>query len=257
MNGFCPLASGSKGNVLYLGTKKTKILIDAGISLRALKERLEAIQVDIEEIDAVLLTHEHSDHILGLKSIATKLNIPILANHATAKAVAESLGICPKFKIFSTGESFKYGDLRIDPFSIPHDSADPVGFAIETEGAKLGICADLGFATSLVQAKLQHCTYLYVEANHHPPMVHASSRPDVYKKRVLSRSGHLSNEECGALVAKTFHPGLKHIHLAHLSSECNTEATALSIVSEALSKHGFAVPTNIAKQDRPSHGIFF
>src|SRR6202012_3784723 len=101
---------------------------------------------------------------------------------------------CPKFKIFSTGETFEFKDLEIHPFSIPHDTLDPVAFTIKTHFLKLGFCADLGFATSLVQTKLQQCDYLYLEANHEPSMVHASTRPQVYKQRVLGRTGHLSNE---------------------------------------------------------------
>lgn len=257
MKGFCPLASGSKGNSLYLGSDKTKILIDAGLSMKMTKARLEELNVDLGEISAILVTHEHSDHIQGLKMLALKLGIPVLANHETAKGIVESLGECPKFKIFSTGETFQFEDLEIHPFSIPHDTMDPVAFTIHTGSLKIGICADLGFSTSLVQSRLRDCDYLYLEANHEPSMVHASPRPMVYKQRVLGRSGHLSNEGCGNLLSQVYHPNLKHVHLAHLSSECNSPVTALQVISEILKKHGIEVNMSVAPQDRLSHAIQF
>lgn len=257
MKGFCPLASGSKGNSIYVGTEQTKVLIDAGIGIRALLLKLAEINIDISEIDAILVTHDHGDHIMGLKTLSQKYGIPVFANHETAKGIVESLGICPKFKIFSTGESFEFGDLEIHPFSIQHDTMDPVAFTIKTGALKLGFCADLGFATSLVQHTLQECDYLYLEANHQPSMVEASSRPMVYKQRVLGRSGHLSNEACGNLLAHIAHPGLKHVHLAHLSQECNTPETALGVVHGILEKHGIFLDMCTAPQDKISKAIHF
>ena len=130
------------------------------------------------------------------------MGIPILANHETAKGIVNTFHDCPKFKIFSTGETFEFGDLEIHPFSIQHDTLDPVAFTIRLDHLKLGFCTDLGFATSLVQTRLQGCDYLYLESNHQPDMVLASNRPLIYKQRVLSRSGHLSNEDCGNLLAE-------------------------------------------------------
>lgn len=257
MKGFCPLASGSKGNCVYFGTNKTKILIDAGISAKMIQERLSQINVDLSDIDAILVTHEHMDHILGLKTLAFKRKIPILANHETAKGIVETFHDCPQFKIFSTGETFEFGDLQIHPFSIQHDTIDPVAFTIQTDGLKVGICTDLGFATSLVQSHLTHCDYLYLESNHEPSMVHASSRPMIYKQRVLSRSGHLSNEACGQLLAHVYSPKLKHVHLAHLSSECNSPETAIKVIKEILEKQGIQLEMCIAPQDKVSRAIFF
>jgi phosphoribosyl 1,2-cyclic phosphodiesterase len=257
MKGFCPLASGSKGNCIYLGTENTKILIDAGISTKALKLRLEQIQVDLSDIDAILITHEHGDHIQGLKILAYRLGIPILANHETAKGIVDYFHECPQFKIFSTGETFEFGDLEIHPFSIQHDTLDPVAFTIRTDGLKLGFCADLGFVTSLVQNQLRDCDYLYVEANHQPSMVHASPRPMVYKQRVLGRSGHLSNEACGNLLSEVAHSGLKHVHLAHLSNECNTPETAINVINEILEARGIRLDMCTAPQEKISKPIYF
>lgn len=257
MKGFCPLASGSKGNCIYVGTSTTKILIDVGISRKMLSERLKLLDVALEEIDAILITHEHFDHIRGLEVVANSLDIPVLCNSETAKAIYATLNQCPKFKIFSTGETFVFGDLEIHPFSIQHDAADPVAFTLRYDQLKLGICADLGFATTLVASQLQNCDYLYIEANHQPSMVHASARPHVYKQRVLSRQGHLSNEECAELLEKIYHPGLKHIHLAHLSSECNSPDLALKIIQEKLDQLEAATELSIAFQERASRPIAF
>lgn len=257
MKGFCPLASGSKGNCIYIGTDQVKILIDAGLSAKAIQKRLGDINVDLADIDAILVTHEHMDHIQGLKTLAYKMGIPILANHETAKGIVDTFHGCPKFKIFSTGEPFEFADLEIHPFSIQHDTLDPVAFTIRINNLKLGFCTDLGFATSLVHSHLSHCDYLYIEANHQPSMVYASSRPMVYKQRVLSRSGHLSNEACGHLLAHVFHPKLKHVHLAHLSSECNSPEMALQVIKGILEQKGIQIDMCAAPQDKISRSIFF
>ncbi len=257
MKGFCPLASGSKGNCVYLGTGKYKILIDAGISTRAIQHRLSEINVDVADIDAILVTHEHTDHIQGLKVLAYKMGIPIFANQETAKGIVNTFHDCPKFRIFSTGETFEFGDLEIHPFSIQHDTLDPVAFTIRTADLKLGFCTDLGFATTLVQSQLRECDYLYLEANHQPSMVHASPRPMVYKQRVLSRTGHLSNESCGQLLAQIYSPRLKHVHLAHLSSECNTPETALSVIRNILAEQGIHLELGIAHQEKISRAFSF
>jgi phosphoribosyl 1,2-cyclic phosphodiesterase len=257
MKGYCPLASGSKGNCIYIGSDRTKILVDAGISTKALCERLTHINVDLKEIQAILITHDHGDHIMGLKVLAFKLGIPVLANAETAKGIVNTFNDCPKLKIFSTGETFEFGDMEIHPFSIQHDTLDPVAFVIKTEGQKIGICADLGFASTLVQNKLKGCDYLYIEANHEPSMVHASARPMVYKQRVLSRTGHLSNVACGELLNEVAHCDLKHVHLAHLSSECNTPETAIRVVEEQLEKRGIKLQIAIAPQHRPGQIIHF
>jgi phosphoribosyl 1,2-cyclic phosphodiesterase len=257
MFGFCPLASGSKGNSIYVGGVDARILIDAGISASVIFERLEEISVDPKTIQAVLITHEHSDHIKGLETLISKLNIPVLANAETAKGICSSLQKRPRFKIFTTGESFQFGDLLIHPFSVPHDTLDPVGFTIQLGALKLGICADIGHATSMVKKCLENCDYLYLEANHSPSMVHASRRPPVLKQRILGKQGHLSNEDCGALLAHIYHAKLKHVHLAHLSGECNAPEVALKVVSEILAAQNRSVELSIAHQDKLSKPIFF
>lgn len=257
MNGFCPLASGSKGNCLFFGTKKTKILIDAGLSGRATRRKLEEINIDLSDIQAILITHEHTDHIQGLKVLALDLGIPVICNSETAKGIYHTFHECPKFKIFSTGETFTFGDIEIHPFSVQHDTGDPVAFTLKVDNLKIGVCTDLGYVTTSVQNNLQECNYLVIEANHQPSMVHASSRPMVYKQRVLGRTGHLSNEECGSLLASIYHPQLRHIHLAHLSSECNSPETALNVVKEKLHLAAKEVEISIAPQENIAKAIHF
>jgi phosphoribosyl 1,2-cyclic phosphodiesterase len=258
MIGFCPLASGSKGNSIFVGTKNTRILIDAGISGTQLIQRLAQIDVDLDSIQAILITHEHDDHIKGLKFLAErKVKIPILTNAETAKGIFASLEVKLRFKIFTTGEAFEFGDLKIHPFSIPHDTLDPVAFTIEIDDLKLGFCADLGYATSLVKKQLEQCDYLYLESNHQVSMVHSSSRPEKLKGRILGRQGHLSNEDCGRLIAAVWHSKLKHVHLAHLSKECNTPEIALETVGNILQEKGCLAPLSIAHQEKISNPIFF
>lgn len=257
MYGYCPLASGSKGNSTYLGTSEIKVLIDAGLSLRMLSARLAEIDVLIEEIDAILVTHEHSDHIKGLKAITSKHNIPIYANSETAKGIVASTGVQPPFKIFGTGEPFSIGDVEFFPFPIQHDTPDPVAFTASHADWKIGFCTDLGFATATVRHHLQNCDYLIVEANHHPSMVYSSPRPDYLKQRILGPSGHISNDECADLIESVLSDRLKHIHLAHLSDECNTPERALEIVNAKLASLAAQIPVAIAHQHQVSQAIHF
>jgi phosphoribosyl 1,2-cyclic phosphodiesterase len=257
MFGFCPLASGSKGNSIYVGSKTTRILIDAGISFSSLTQRLLQIGVDIQTIQAVLITHEHGDHIQGLPVLCSQLKIPVLVNAETAKGICQVLQMRPRFKIFTTGESFVFGDLEIRPFGIPHDTLEPVAFTIKVEGLKLGFCADIGYVTSSVRKELEECDYLYVESNHEPSMVHASPRPQIYKQRVLSRQGHLSNEDCASLLTMIANPKLKHVHLAHLSGECNSPELALKIAKKVFDNLKMKTDLSIAFQDCISKCIFF
>ncbi|PIS00610.1 MAG: Zn-dependent hydrolase [Chlamydiae bacterium CG10_big_fil_rev_8_21_14_0_10_35_9] len=256
MKGFCSFASGSKGNCIYLATTHAKILIDAGISARMIEKKLNEVNVDISEIDAIIVTHEHSDHIQGLKVLAAKKKIPVFCNADTARGICDNLRIQPNFKIFTTGEPFTFKDLEFKPFTIPHDTLDPVGFTVQYDRHKLGFCTDLGFVTTTVIHSLQNCDYLFLEANHHPDMVMSSPRSPIYKRRVLGRQGHLSNMECAKLIDEVFHAKLKHIHLAHLSSECNHKDLAYKTVKEFLEEKNKKVDVSVALQDATSKKIY-
>lgn len=257
MIGFCPLASGSKGNAIYIGTEKTKILIDAGLSQKQIRLRLSEIGVELEDIDAIIVTHEHSDHILGLKTLNQKLKIPVFANRETATGIYKNLGFVPSAKIFTTNEPFSFQDIEILPFSIQHDTRDPVALRIRAAGKTIGICTDLGFVTTIVKKNLLFCDLLYLEANHHPDLVMACPRPQVYKTRVLGRQGHLSNAACAELLDFLHHDKLKLAYLAHLSSECNSKELAMKMVSEHLRERKKEIDLKIAHQEKISHSHIF
>lgn len=252
MKKFCPLASGSKGNSIFVASNEAKILIDAGISAKALEEKLNQIGETIKNIDAILITHEHTDHIAGLKTLAFRYGIPVFANHETAKGIVQYVHDCPKFKIFSTGETFQYLDIEIHPFTIQHDTLDPVAFTLKIDNIKIGVCADLGHVTSCVRNNLTECDYLYLESNHEISMVHASSRPMIYKQRVLGRTGHLSNVDCAELLREIACDKLKQVYLAHLSSECNTHEMALTRIRGILAEAGIDLNLTVAPQDTVS-----
>lgn len=255
MRKFCSLASGSQANSYFFSSTKTKLLIDAGLSLKATKERLALIGEEMEKIDAILISHEHSDHIAGIKSIASKYDIPIFANLETARHLLDTLDTPFSFKIFTTSETFIFQDIEIHPFSVTHDAVDPVGFTLTTDQIKWAILTDCGFATSLITHHLSAVNYLIIEANHEEHMVHACSRPPLYKQRVLGKTGHLSNEACADILATISHKDLKKVILAHLSQECNHPETA---VIKAIKALGPLVPSvTIAPQNNVGEVIFY
>lgn len=257
MQGICSLASGSKGNSFYIGTPKTKILIDAGIGIQTLQKRLQEINIDVADINAILISHEHIDHIRSISVLSTKYKIPLFTNSETAKAIITLLPGPFRFKIFSTEEYFHFRDLKILPFSIQHDALDPVAFIIEIDSIKIGVCTDLGFITSLTKKYLEKCNYLVLESNHEVNLVHASSRSTIYKRRVLSRMGHLSNDDCGKLLQDIFHEELRHVILAHLSSECNRHDLALDKIKIHCSEIASPETLSIAYQDQIGKKLFF
>lgn len=249
---YCPLASGSKGNSLVVKTPETTVLIDCGLSLKSLKARLEAVGQRIEEIEAVFITHEHGDHIQGLKALVNQYDIPILCNAATAEAIAHYFQERIPCYLFTTYEPFQWKDIQVTPFSVSHDAVDPVGFRMSCSELTLGVCADIGFVSAMIPQMLANCHLLYLEANHEPLLVHASKRPLVYKQRVLSKMGHLSNEACAKLIQNLAHPGLRHVYLAHLSQDCNEPELARNIVKKHLPSDYEQTPIEVALQERPS-----
>ena len=178
MEGFFPIASGSKGNCAYLGTKSCKLLVDLGISKQATVEALRSMNIHPEEIQGILITHEHSDHIAGLRSFIKSYKTPLICNIETARSLRHLLDLCPTFKIFTPGHSFSLEDLSIQTFNVPHDAVDPVGFIFHCFGIKIGFCTDLGWVTSWITHFLYDCDYLLIESNHDPEMVLQSSRPE-------------------------------------------------------------------------------
>jgi phosphoribosyl 1,2-cyclic phosphodiesterase len=223
------LGSGSGGNSALITTEKCRILIDIGFSARQICLRLEALGIAPESLDAILLTHEHGDHIAGLNVFSRKFKIPIYCNRLTAEAL-RSQGVAPDapWTIFSTGASFTIRDLDVQTFYVPHDAVDPVGFIASSGYGSVGFLTDLGFATKLVRERIREVHTLVVETNHDERRLQDDpKRPWSVKQRILSRHGHLSNHAAATLVADIAGDFLERVILGHLSRDCNTKELAL------------------------------
>jgi len=216
----CLLASGSKGNSVYLESGETRLLIDAGLSARELVARLAALGVDAATLNAILVTHEHTDHVRGVGALARMLKIPVVVSYPTVRTIAPLLKKCEVIE-FESGHSFAFRDLLIDPFPVTHDTVDPVGFLVEGCEGIAGSATDFGVATRLVHEKLKRCRCLVLEFNHDEEMLLNGPYPWHLKQRIKSRHGHLSNSESRALLAELLHDGLEALFLAHLSEVNN------------------------------------
>ena len=232
----CVLASGSKGNSIYVSGGGLSLLVDAGLSARELTARLLSAGIAPKSIQALLITHDHEDHYRGAEVFCQKWPaVRLFANEGTATGIEAR---CPTFsaqwEIFETASPFKIGGLRVEPFTVPHDAADPVGFVFDDGASRLCVVTDLGQATPLVAAKLARCHAAVLESNHDTGMLMASDRPWSLKTRIAGRSGHLSNNDAAEL-ARTALPAQMHtLLLAHLSEACNTPALAMQTMQRAL-----------------------
>jgi len=235
----CVLASGSKGNCIYVSGAGASVLVDAVLSAREMVSRMASAGIPPESIQAVLFTHDHVDHFRGIEVFRRKYPVRLFANEGTAAGI--ELG-CPKlaceWDIFETASSFEIGGLRVEAFTVPHDAADPVGFVFDDGSARLGLVTDLGQATPLVCSKLAQCHAAILESNHDYDMLMQSDRPWPLKTRIAGRSGHLSNADAAALLCTSLSERLHTLLLAHLSEECNTPALALNTMRSALRAAG-------------------
>ena len=235
----CVLASGSKGNCIYVSGGGTSLLVDAGLSARELVSRMQRVDIAPESIQAVLFTHDHVDHYRGVEVFSRKYPVRLFANEGTAAGIE---ACCPKlscgWEIFETASAFDIGGLKVEAFTVPHDAADPVGFVFDDGGSRLCLATDLGQATPLICAKLAQCHAAILESNHDYDMLMQSERPWPLKTRIAGRSGHLSNDDAAALMCTSLSQQLHTLYLAHLSEECNTPALALNTMRQALRKAG-------------------
>lgn len=229
----CILASGSKGNAVYISNGSTSILVDAGLSGREIERRLKSKGLSAESLDAILVSHEHFDHIHGVGVLSRRFALPVYISQKTREA-APQLGKIRDLINFECGTTFKINQLTVHPFSISHDAEDPAGFTIRQDGIKIGIATDLGIATSMVKTHLTESTLLVIEANHDPIMLEKGPYPWPLKQRIKSRTGHLSNEASKGLLEEIYHDRLEHVILAHISEINNTPDKALSVVGEAI-----------------------
>jgi len=238
MTQVCVLASGSKGNVVYVSNGKTAILVDAGLSGSEIERRLRSRDIYPDSLDAIVVSHEHRDHIQGVGVLSRRFGLPVHITAPTLAVAGARLGPLPKVRGFTRGASFCIGTLSIHPFPLSHDAADPVGFTIQDGNAKIGIATDLGVATQLVCHHLEGCTLMVLEANHDVRMLHEGPYPWEVKQRITSRLGHLSNEASRDLLDKVCHEGLDHVIVAHMSETNNEPDRALSVVQEVTSHDG-------------------
>jgi phosphoribosyl 1,2-cyclic phosphodiesterase len=271
---FTILGSGSSGNCAYIETAEARILVDAGFSPLQIRKRLATIGKTPENLSAILITHEHSDHIAGILGLADKFHIPVYCNRGTQDGTIWALKTKwdskkkPAFEgadgtahlkakidwhLFDTGGSFEIGDVGIETFSIPHDAQDPVGYILRTASGNIGFATDLGHVTKLVLDRIRVANVLVLESNHDVKMLQDCPRRSwALKQRILGRHGHISNATAAETIAKIISTELRQLYLAHLSRECNTPKLAEDIMAEQLHHIGAThVQMQIAAQDVP------
>jgi phosphoribosyl 1,2-cyclic phosphodiesterase len=256
------LASGSSGNLTLLETERTRILVDAGLGKRETLARLAAVGREFDHLDAVLITHEHSDHCNGLPQVLGLWKSPL---YVTEPTMSELQRILPEtfrkrlrgVESIQAGQRFAIGDIDVHAFAIPHDAADPIGFTFRTNGTKVAICTDLGYMPELVKVHLRECDCLILESNHDLDMLKVGPYPWVVKQRVLSRTGHLSNHAVSEFLADAdgFDPRARYLVLAHISQENNNPELARLSAEEALGRRpavvAFAGELLVASQHVP------
>lgn len=247
------LGSGSAGNASYVETDETRILVDAGFSARQIRLRLAGIGRTPENLTAILITHEHSDHIAGLAGLAEKLGLPVYCNRATMEEIKRSLRVNLDFRLFVSGGTFDVGDISVETFPIPHDAQDPVGFLLHTAAGNLGFATDLGYVTRLVAERSRTANVLVLESNHDVKMLQDCPRRSwSLKQRILSRHGHLSNDAAADCVADIMTANLRHLYLGHLSRDCNKPEIAFGAVQKRLQQIGAThVQLNLTAQAVP------
>ncbi len=219
---FQILASGSKGNATLVWTDNTCVIVDVGLSLKTLSERLKNSPISIEDIEAIVVSHEHNDHVRGIGVLSRRYNVPVYFSEGTALNLPAFVGDLHEKRIFFRNRGFAIGDINFLPFSTAHDAEDPVGFVIETNGIKMAFCTDLGTVTGLVRECLKGCNALVVEANHELELLMSGPYPWHLKQRIKSRLGHLSNDDCISLCREVLHDDLQIITFAHLSEVNNS-----------------------------------
>lgn len=255
------LFSGSSGNAIFVSNKNTKILVDAGLSGKKIEEALFSIGEDIRDIQAILISHEHMDHIIGAGVLARRFGIPIYANKRTLDAMAGTLKkIKPEcIRVFNTGDNFYIGDIEIHTFRTPHDAVESVGFNFLYKSKKVTIATDMGHMNKTLLSFLEGCDMILIESNHDVEMLKMGRYPWPLKKRILGDTGHLCNDTAAQVVAYLAKRGTKKFLLGHLSKENNFPELAFETVKNALLEKsiiaGRDVYLGVARRDRVSEVI--
>jgi phosphoribosyl 1,2-cyclic phosphodiesterase len=259
------LGSGSKGNSTVVSTSNTCVLVDVGFSCRETFRRMQIAGVDPESLDAILVSHEHTDHVNGVFVLARKLDIPVFMTAATHHAWWRSARDkydgqrLNKLETFSAGHGFQVGDLEVMPFTIPHDAVDPTGFAFRSEGVRLAIVTDLGYLPENVKYYVRGCDCLMIESNHDLEMLRTGPYPWAVKQRVLSKKGHLSNEALAEYFCNDYDGSAAFVILAHLSEQNNDPEIARRAAERALCERLDLLRNRLllASQDTPLDPIRF
>ena len=257
---FYSLYSGSSGNSLLVKTENTNILVDAGVSSKKIEEALANLEIDPTSIDGILITHEHSDHVQGLGTFAKKFNLPVFVNEKTLDAMPKQKEkISEKnIKLFNINEKFEIGDLKVKPFSIPHDAANPCGFNIFKDDKKISIATDIGHMTNGVLKNLEDSIFIMLESNYDPEVLKYSKYPYQLKTRIAGPDGHLSNELAGKTISYLLNSGLKQAVLDHLSKQSNFPELAYKTVIEEIMCTKYdenSLKLSVASRDIPGNKI--
>lgn len=235
------LASGSSGNSIFISGGKTKILIDAGLSGKEIERRLSKVGSSGDELDAILVTHEHSDHIKGVGVLSRRYNLPIYANELTWESAEKRLGKIAEGNRQILKEEFMIGDLGVSPFSISHDASAPVGYIVNCANKKIGHATDMGFVSDEVEKCLKNLDFLIIESNHDLEMLMTGSYPWPLKRRINGEKGHLSNDDTADLLPRIIGDNFPRILLAHLSKDNNIPDLAYITVKNNLEDNGFVI----------------
>ncbi|MBQ9118917.1 MAG: MBL fold metallo-hydrolase [Lachnospiraceae bacterium] len=235
---LCSIASGSSGNCIYIGTESTHVLVDAGISAKRMEEGLRSIGVEPDELQGILITHEHSDHVQGLRVFTKKHFLRVYATEHTLDQVPmEAVVREERMEQIEYDKEIQIGNLAVRPFEISHDAACPVSYSFVCDGHKIGMATDLGTYSETTVECLKDSEILYLEANHDVNMLLVGSYPYSLKQRVLGERGHLSNDLAAELIVKLLHRGMKYVILGHLSKENNYPELAYETVYQEVKKH--------------------
>lgn len=248
---FCVLASGSSGNCALIATDRARVLVDAGLSVRELTRRLSLIGHQTDRLSAVIVTHEHSDHVCGLARLSRRFKIPVFATWLTAPHL-DFGEHQPALETFQAGARFTVGDIEIQSFTLPHDAVDPVGFCLQAQGVKIGIVTDLGYVTDSVRFHLRGAQMLLLESNHDLDMLKVGPYPWSVKQRVMGRMGHLSNDGMCDFLLRDLDSSISHLMLGHLSEHNNHPEIVRVMALQALERRGLNPPLAIATQKQPT-----
>lgn len=244
---FCSLSSGSSGNCIYVETQRSKFLIDAGFSGKQVEKLLTSIGVEAKDLDFLMVTHEHGDHIKGVGVLSRRYDLPIYANYGTWMAMGNKLGKIKEqnIQVFRSDHPLEVRDVDILPISIYHDSAEAVGYVIESQGSKISVLTDTGFVSEQMMEHLRGSDVYLLEANHDLKMLEEGPYPPELKKRIRSLTGHLSNLDCGRVLGDLVRGEGEHVLLAHLSEENNLPGLAHQTVCDYLTGLGLDTSKDI------------